>query len=68
MSATSSSSSSSFILSTRYFAKVARTGISLEKFDYSKGSRKGDSTPAYFPVSDRIILTALIDVHRARRV
>jgi hypothetical protein len=41
---------------------------SLGWFDYSKKMRKGDPTPACSPVIDRRCLTALVEVHWARRV
>jgi hypothetical protein len=43
--------------------------ISLGWFDYSKKKvRKDNPTPAYSPVSDRRRLTALVEIHWARRV
>jgi hypothetical protein len=42
--------------------------VSLGWFDDSKNVRKGNPTPAYSPVSDRRRLTALVEVHWARRV
>jgi hypothetical protein len=42
--------------------------VSLGWFDYSKNVRKDNPTPDYSPVSDRRRLTALVEVHWARRV
>jgi hypothetical protein len=42
--------------------------VSLVWFDYSKNVKKGNPTSAYSPVSDRRRLTALVEVHWARRV
>jgi hypothetical protein len=42
--------------------------VSLGWFDYSKNVRKDNLIPVYSPVSDRRRLTALVEVHWARRV
>jgi hypothetical protein len=42
--------------------------VSLGWFDYLKNARKDNPTPPYSPVCDRRRLTALVEVHWARRV
>jgi hypothetical protein len=42
--------------------------VSLGWFGYSKNVRKDNPTPAYSPISDRRRLTALVEVHWARRL